>query len=44
MDETELGFLGSVVYLGIVIMGLFAGQLYQRINSKILTLGALLAL
>ena len=44
MNETELGFLGSIVYLGIVLMGLFAGRLYQRINSKLLTLGALIAL
>lgn len=44
MNETELGFLGSIVYLGIVLMGLFAGRLYQRINSKVLTLGALIAL
>ncbi len=30
--------------MGIVLMGLFAGRLYQKINSKILTLGALVAL
>lgn len=44
MDETELGLLGSIVYLGIVTMGLFAGRLYQHINSKLLTLIALIAL
>lgn len=36
--------MGSIVYLGIVIMGTIAGQLYQRINSKLLTLIALLCL
>lgn len=44
MSETELGFLGSIVYLGIVTMGTFAGQLYQRFNSKILTIFALATL
>ena len=44
MTETEIGFLGSIVYLGIVTMGTFAGQLFQRINSKLLTILALLAL
>jgi hypothetical protein len=44
MDETELGILGSIVYLGIVLMGMFAGRLYQHFNSKILTVIALFAL
>jgi fucose permease len=44
MNESELGFLGSIVYLGIVLMGLFAGRLYLRINSKMLTVAALVAL
>lgn len=44
MDETELGIMGSIVYLGIVLMGLFAGRLYQHFNSKLLTLGALVFL
>ncbi len=39
-----MGILGSIVYLGIVLMGIFAGRLYQMINSKLLTLGALIAL
>ena len=44
MNETELGFLGSIVYLGISIMGLFAGRLYQHFNSKLLTVIALVML
>lgn len=44
MNETELGILGSIVYLGIVLMGLFAGRLYQHFNSKVLTVVALVAL
>ena len=44
MNETELGFLGSIVYLGISIMGLFAGRLYQHFNSKMLTVVALILL
>lgn len=44
MNGAELGFLGSVVYLGIVLMGLFVGRLYQHFNSKWLTLIALIAL
>jgi MFS family permease len=44
MDEFELGLLGSIVYLGISIMGLFAGRLYQHFNSKLLTVIALILL
>lgn len=44
MDETQLGLLGSIVYLGISLMGMFAGRLYQRFDSKKLTLVALVAL
>jgi MFS family permease len=44
MDETELGILGSIVYLGISLMGLFAGRLYQHFNSKLLTVIALIML
>jgi predicted MFS family arabinose efflux permease len=44
MNETELGFLGSIVYLGIVIVGTLAGHLYLRFNSKLLTLIALVLL
>jgi fucose permease len=44
MDQTELGILGSIVYLGISIMGLFAGRLYQHFNSKVLTVIALILL
>ena len=44
MDETELGILGSIVYLGISLMGMFAGRLYQHFNSKILTVVALILL
>ena len=44
MDEAELGFLGSIVYLGISIMGMFAGRLYQHFNSKMLTVVALVVL
>ena len=44
MNDTQLGLLGSIVYLGIVTMGTFAGHLYQRINSKLLTLIALFVL
>jgi MFS transporter, Spinster family, sphingosine-1-phosphate transporter len=44
MNETELGILGSIVYLGISIMGIFAGRLYQHFNSKTLTLVALILL
>lgn len=44
MNDTEEGFLGSIVYLGIVLMGTIAGRLYQFLNSKYLTLFALLAL
>jgi len=39
-----LGVLGSIVYVGIVIMGLFAGRLYQHFNSKLLTVIALVCL
>lgn len=44
MDEAELGILGSIVYLGISIMGMFAGRLYQHLNSKWLTVAALVVL
>lgn len=44
MNETELGFLGSIVYLGIVIVGTLAGHLYLRFNSKLLTIVALVLL
>ena len=44
MDEAELGILGSIVYLGISIMGMFAGRLYQHFNSKLLTVIALVVL
>lgn len=44
MDEAELGILGSIVYLGISIMGMFAGRIYQHFSSKIVTLVALLVL
>lgn len=44
MDEAELGILGSIVYLGISLMGMFAGRLYQHFNSKWLTVVALVLL
>ena len=44
MNETQLGFLGSIVYLGILIAGTLVGNLYLRINSKLLTLIALISL
>jgi MFS family permease len=44
MDETELGILGSIVYLGISMMGMFAGRLYQHFNSKMLTVISLVVL
>lgn len=44
MDEAELGILGSIVYLGISLMGMFAGRLYQHFNSKMLTVTALIVL
>jgi predicted MFS family arabinose efflux permease len=44
MDEAELGVLGSIVYLGISLMGMFAGRLYQHFNSKWLTVVALVLL
>lgn len=44
MDEAELGILGSIVYLGISLMGMFAGRLYQHFNSKGLTLVSLILL
>ena len=44
MNDKELGFLGSIVYLGIVLVGTLAGQLYLRLNSKMLTIVALLSL
>lgn len=39
-----MGFLGSIVYLGIVLVGTLAGHLYLRFNSKLLTLVALVLL
>ena len=36
--------MGSIVYLGISIMGMFAGRLYQHFNSKILTVISLVVL
>ena len=44
MNETELGFLGSIVYLGIVTAGTLVGNLYLRVNSKLLTIIALVSL
>lgn len=44
MNDTELGFLGSIVYLGIVTVGTLAGHLYLRFNSKLLTMIALISL
>ena len=44
MVEAELGILGSIVYLGISLMGMFAGRLYQHFNSKWLTVAALVVL
>ena len=44
MNDLELGFLGSIVYLGIVVFGTLAGALYQRLHSKYLTVAALLFL
>lgn len=44
MNETEVGLLGSIVYLGISVMGMFAGRLYQHFNSKILTVVSLVVL
>jgi MFS transporter, Spinster family, sphingosine-1-phosphate transporter len=44
MSEAELGILGSIVYAGISIMGMFAGRLYQKFNSKMLTVAALVVL
>lgn len=44
MNETEVGMLGSIVYLGISVMGMFAGRLYQHFNSKILTVVSLVVL
>jgi MFS family permease len=40
----ELGFLGSIVYLGIVLTGTLAGHLYLRFSSKLLTIIALVLL
>ena len=44
MDQAELGILGSIVYLGISVMGMFAGRLYQHFNSKMLTVASLVVL
>ena len=44
MDEFELGLFGSIVYVGISFMGLFAGRMYQHFNSKNLTIIALIML
>lgn len=44
MNETEVGLLGSIVYLGISVMGMFAGRLYQHFNSKMLTVVSLIVL
>lgn len=44
IGETELGVLGSIVYLGIIIMGIYVGRLYQKINSKIMWLIGLICL
>lgn len=38
IGETELGLLGSLVYLGIIITGLYIGRLYQRAPSKLVCL------
>jgi MFS transporter, Spinster family, sphingosine-1-phosphate transporter len=34
IGERELGFIGSIVFLGIVVSGLYAGRLYQLFISK----------
>lgn len=36
--------MGSIVYLGIVLIGTLAGHLYLRFNSKLLTIIALISL
>jgi predicted MFS family arabinose efflux permease len=36
--------LGSIVYLGIIIMGLYVGRLYQKVNSKLMLLIGLICL
>ncbi|XP_051912704.1 sphingosine-1-phosphate transporter SPNS2-like [Hippocampus zosterae] len=42
IGEQELGMLGSAVFLGIVVMGVFAGRAYQLVTSKWVLLGGLL--
>lgn len=44
IGEPELGVLGSIVYLGIIIMGIYVGRLYQKINSKVMLLIGLISL
>jgi len=38
IGQTELGMLGSIVYLGIIVTGLYVGRLYQLIQSKLVCL------
>jgi MFS family permease len=38
IGEQELGMLGSAVFLGIVVMGVYAGRLYQLMPSKVVLL------
>lgn len=44
IGETQLGVLGSIVYLGIIIMGIYVGRLYQKVNSKVMCLIGLICL
>lgn len=44
MGEKALGFMGSIVYLGIVLAGTAVGNLYLRYHSKLLTIIALMSL
>jgi MFS transporter, Spinster family, sphingosine-1-phosphate transporter len=42
ISDEELGVLGSLVYAGIVVMGILAGPLFLRVSAKKLIIVSLL--
>ena len=44
ISDVQLGYLGSLVYAGIVVLGIFGGPLFIRFNPKIIIQTSLLAM
>ena len=36
IDNSELGYLGSLVYFGIVVVSLVSGKLFIHFNAKVI--------